>query len=633
MPDKEQTPAGMPDLTAKDIAPVLDRLQAVKICIEDIKAGTFNGYGLDAEMEAINRQLNALKEAPGADLAAIAEAAEQAAAVAHEVQEAIDGLKITGIADIEAIIPEIAALVPEIPATAFEPLTKFDAHMVKAINDITGDNSAIKALARMMQDVSKWAQEASQRIKKAAETIANFMQSDKVDTMNRLFTGFTEWVTQYEDNDTFDVIALADFIEHYNDLLPIVEQELDRLRQEKGVEAITFEEFLAEPIDESTGEPSKSLFEICIERAYKNRLNEALQGKPEGESGEFEQMQLQLFAEDMPKLQSIMPKYHIMPNSYLMNYLAGVKGKKPINAGEQDLPVINEDKRQREITIFVMASLETENGIISSLTEYERNVSDAIMSIWEQAQRDGVTPAFTADSLYRAMPGSGERASAQQKGAITKAVEKLRHLYLDVDATLELRQRGIIGEKDTYTINENYLTLRRHDYGRYGERKQTAWEIKVIPPILDYSKRIKQILTVPAKYLAIEKVKQGKASGEILMMNADRQAMTSYMLRRIAIMKHDRERAADALRSYNRRRSRDKTLPEKTVAAFRRQSDTILFDTLFEETATSTDNRKMTMNNRNFCFDVLDYWKTTGYIKGYEKQTKGRSITGVTIVY
>ena len=62
------------------------------------------------------------------------------------------------------------------------------------------------------------------------------------------------------------------------------------------------------------------------------------------------------------------------------------------------------------------------------------------------------------------------------------------------------------------------------------------------------------------------------------------------------------------------------------------QSNAILFDTLFTETGQQTDNREINRRNREFCFDVLDYWKATGYIKDYTRQQKGRSITGIEII-
>ena len=73
------------------------------------------------------------------------------------------------------------------------------------------------------------------------------------------------------------------------------------------------------------------------------------------------------------------------------------------------------------------------------------------------------------------------------------------------------------------------------------------------------------------------------------------------------------------------------TFPEKPIAAFRQQSNTILFDTLFTTTDTATDNREQARRNREFCFDVLEYWKATGFIKGYSTQSSGRKITGIVI--
>ena len=334
---------------------------------------------------------------------------------------------------------------------------------------------------------------------------------------------------------------------------------------------------------------------------------------------------------EFPKLQTISPNQHTIPNNALMNMLSGTTGKQPINAGAFDLTVIPGKKKQKEITVYVMATYEPEKGIVSNLTEYERDVSDAIMSIWEQAIKEGKPAAFTTDSLYRAMPGRGKRASPQQKGAITKATEKFLHLWLDVDATDELRKRGVIGTGDTYHVKDYYLRAQEHIYKATGGQSVRAWLIRGEPLILSYAKLTGQLLTVPATYLSIEKVKQGKTSGELVTMNESRQAMTSYMLRRIAVMKHDLKRAKEKMRSYNRRRAKDKTLEELPLTDFREQSDTILFSTLFKVTGTESSNRELTRRNREFCFDVLDYWKTVGYIKDYSQQLKGRIITGIII--
>ncbi len=84
-------------------------------------------------------------------------------------------------------------------------------------------------------------------------------------------------------------------------------------------------------------------------------------------------------------------------------------------------------------------------------------------------------------------------------------------------------------------------------------------------------------------------------------------------------------------RSYDRKRLRNKDLEEKPVEAFRKQSSVILFSTLFETTGTATDNRDKALDNRKFCYEILEYWKAIKFIADYEEQKKGRSITGIKI--
>ena len=324
-----------------------------------------------------------------------------------------------------------------------------------------------------------------------------------------------------------------------------------------------------------------------------------------------------LILKQIPLLQSISPTAHTMPNNPLMNAL---QQQPAINAGPFDLTVANAKGRRKEITAFAIATYDPgETGIAitnANLTEYERQVSDATVSLWIEASKEKLPPVFTPDMIYRAMPGGGEKASPQQRGAITRTIEKFRRLHITLDATEEMRKRGVIGPTAKYTLDNFYLNVTRAEYrAKNGGQVVSAYRIESEPLILTYSKMTNQLLTVPAKYLAIEKMKEHLGtkkltpSGELVTMTAERQAMTGYMLRRIAVMKHDR-------------RNKNPT-----------QSNVILFDTLFREAGTATEDRKQTMYNRKFCFEVLQFWTASGYIKGYETQSKGRSITGVKILF
>lgn len=316
-------------------------------------------------------------------------------------------------------------------------------------------------------------------------------------------------------------------------------------------------------------------------------------------------------AAKLPLVQGIRPTAHTMPNNALMNTL---QQKPAINAGAFDMVVANAKGRRKEITAYTMIEFDPGETSIkitdAHLSEYERQVSDAVISLWIEAVKEKLPPIFTPDMIFRAMPGGSDTASPQQKGAITKTIEKFRRLHITVDATEEMRKRGVIGSNATFKLDNFYLSATHAEYKvKNGGQTVNAYKIDTEPILLTYCTMTKQLLTVPAKYLAIEKVKKGRISGELVTMTADRQAMTGYMLRRIAVMKHDRKNKVQT------------------------QSNVILFDTLFTETGTKTDNRKQTMINRNFCFDVLDYWKVSGFIKGYSKQEKGRSITGIVIEF
>ena len=347
----------------------------------------------------------------------------------------------------------------------------------------------------------------------------------------------------------------------------------------------------------------------------------------------------------VPLLQSIRPAAHTMPNSLLMNSLQ-IDGAIETTADPQGirLEIFPAKGRKKETATFAMVTYDPgDSGVTmteTKLSEYERQISDAIVSLWIESVKENVPPAFTLDMIYRAMPGGGEKAGPQQRREIFKAIEKFRRLHITIDATEEMRRRKIIGENETFVLDDFFLSASHAKLAtKNGTQEVDAYKLNAEPIILTYSKLSgNQLLTVPAKYLAIEKTKINpktkapEASGELLAMTPERQAMTGYLLRRIKIMARDREKAQEELRAYNYRMQRDKTLKEKPLESFYKKSNVILFDTLFRETSTATDSRTQTSRNRDFCLSVLDFLTASGgLIKGYKLQTQGKKITGVQI--
>lgn len=338
--------------------------------------------------------------------------------------------------------------------------------------------------------------------------------------------------------------------------------------------------------------------------------------------------------ETIKTVQAIDPAAHVMPNNALMNALTQ---KPAINAGAFDLVVANEQARRKEITNYTIVNYDPgDSGITITdpkLSEYERQVSDAVISLWAEAKRQNMPPLVTDDMIYRAMPGGGERPQPAQRAAITRTMEKLRRLHIYMDATEEMQKRGKIGASETFVIDDYYINFARGQYKAQNSRQKiTGYMLKADAPImLTYSQMTGQLLTVQAKYLEIRKVKGGNVSPELIPATAGRQAMAGYMLRRIAVMRHDEEAARDALRQYDKRRKKETDLEAKPLAAFRKQSRVILFDTIFTEAGTTSDNRAQVKDNRDYCFSVLEYWQAAGLIKGYAEQRKGKKITGFSV--
>lgn len=449
----------------------------------------------------------------------------------------------------------------------------------------------------------------------AMASIVRFIQSDTFEAIKTSVREIGEFIE--ENQDAIEAAA------GLKDLAPFLQAELEEMKKDPQFAECTLDDIIGSSFD-ADGNPIASPFEEAIARAKAAKEKY----EQERELTEF----AATIEDNLPALQSILPSRHTMPNNALMNAL---QQKQTINAGAFDLVVANAAKKRKEITAYTMITYDEqaeETALTAThLSEYERQVSDAVITLWIEARKQNLPPVFTTDMVFRAMPGGGDKPSQQQRGAITRAIEKMRRLHITVDATEEMRTRGIIGDNEKCEFDDFYLSAvgvtRRI---KNGGQTVKAYKLHAEPVILTYSRMTKQILEVNAKHIEVRKVKQGHAC-EIMPMTAGRQAMTGYMLRRISVMKRDKEKAQEALRNYNKKRSKDNTLPEQPIAAFRQQSPVILFSTLFTEAGTATTDRKQTMLNRQFCFEVLDYWKITGLITDYRQQKKGKSITGVEI--
>ena len=308
-------------------------------------------------------------------------------------------------------------------------------------------------------------------------------------------------------------------------------------------------------------------------------------------------------------LQSLTPKNYKIPNNKLMNAL---QTSQIIN-DPTDLIVSNKG----DITAYVFATYNDEETgiklINNNLTQYQTDVSNAVITIWKQAQEEKKPPVFNIDMVYKYMPGGGEKPSAKARKEIKKSLDILSNLKIELDATEEMQKRGKISSGDKFTIKENYFNFRiaKHKIKNGGQEVE-AYQILNTPLIWNYAEMTKQILTIPRKYLTITKVKNGKITNEVIQMNETRQSITSCILKRIEIMKRDRRNKAKI------------------------QSDIIRLDFIYKtagvEDLNQTEKKTERKRINDFIISIMDYQTAAGNIKGYEKILKGKQFAAIKII-
>jgi len=276
------------------------------------------------------------------------------------------------------------------------------------------------------------------------------------------------------------------------------------------------------------------------------------------------------------------------------------------------------------------------------LTEYQRQVCDAVTSLYLAALDANVPSVFIPEDIFRAMPGGGEDPSPQQIQEIRETMDVLRSINIEIDATDEVLARGLIQEGETYKPNDYCLNFTELPVkARTGGYVKIGYRINYQPILLEYATLTNQILRVPAEVLTIKKVTAtGKKTNQIIPMTSSRQAIAGYLIRRITQERYTYKKAKDAWRKYEKSRVAKPDRIKKSLEDFRDQkqknADRILFSTVFEVAGLTengdTISKEKAYDCRKFCLRVLDYQKAIGYLKDYEILKDGRNIKGVKLI-
>lgn len=322
---------------------------------------------------------------------------------------------------------------------------------------------------------------------------------------------------------------------------------------------------------------------------------------------------------DHTKLNSVLPKNHVIPN----NKLANIMPRGIIGIGRITL---EESRRgaKKPVKTSCILTYEGDNVHLSGrhpFTEYDRNVYNAVSSLYVYGDQSHiVTPAM----VYRAMTGltDSEKPTAGQLEAVMRSLDNMRFTRARIDCTEELNARRITlnskqingGEIDTYLLTADVIKVQTGG--------QTVWAYRIIkPPILyEYAAAVKQVLTVPASVLNVKEIGEMIVDGVKKLTIGPRLSNTEsrilikgYLIRRIEGMKGKNSLNNPVIALYDYERDGETHKGLYSIAG--------------KPNAKGLEAKRI----RTDVGTMLTYWAATGYIKSFEVQTQGRKITGYII--
>jgi len=412
---------------------------------------------------------------------------------------------------------------------------------------------------------------------------------------------------------------LADQLAKDKELLPHIKAELKKAEKNKEVQNLTVYDILdaqneqrARRLDKSASAPDmpeapKSKALIILERALRRQ---ALHNKYPAQ-----------------------PNYNIKTisanNSALINYMTSCN---VIGTGAFDLPVMP----KRKITTYTMITFDEDKSDlyedVKKLTEIERSILDRIYTLKKYANEHNMPCLIDGYIIASCMPGAGGKVTPQEAEYYNSIIEKFRDMKIYIDATDELRARGIdIPEGDKCVFDDYCISALRGQYRTKNGDIKDCYILRDIPLPHNYAEKIKQIITISADLFDIKETmpdKNGKLAltDTNISMTKERQNIVNYLLRRIFTMRNDFAKAKELYRKHEAKRKKQaeegaQVDEYKPIKDYCKQKHVIDFDTLYKVIGQPDPNKIKASRLREFCKLALTYWQAKGIIKSFEIKT------------
>lgn len=333
----------------------------------------------------------------------------------------------------------------------------------------------------------------------------------------------------------------------------------------------------------------------------------------------------------LPKMPKKPQKYTTATNLLMKD----LTGKAVVNAGPYDLPVMPD----KGITTYVAIAYEKEKDPFG-LTPKQVTIMDAVNAVYEQGQADGLEGPIpmTPVSIFKAMPGGSTRPTAAKLKEIEKTVSMFRDMPAEINATPELRAAGRIGKGEKFHLKTNMILARELRYTRKNGTETIGWQVFEPPVASAYAKKQGQVVSVPAKVVQIQELdeKTKEPNGALISINDNRRELLAHMVRRVGVMLNAYRKGKNA-EKLKRNRDMGRTwhaiMTGPKEAGGLSVSDIIRYDSAFTVAGIETKRSSTVTELRDFCIDVLKYWKAIGYIHGFEELKTGKQRNGVKILF
>ncbi len=248
-----------------------------------------------------------------------------------------------------------------------------------------------------------------------------------------------------------------------------------------------------------------------------------------------------------------------------------------------------------------------------NVTLYDFAVMNAAYTVLQNRRE-----CFTPEMIVRTMACDPYMdVTPQKKSAVTRSLNKLRHIDISIDCTEEFRARGLLDDDGDEIILSSYLMPLDVARVKPAHHKDYISGYRFIrePALYTYAAIVEQIVSVPTELLLID---DASVTNDVIVLR-------DYLVRRIIAMQNEKNHIVSTRIAYERY--------DRDTQTYKGLLPSLGYDKEYQESHGSNWRRKKANLHRSVT-TILDSFVRKGLIAGYEVVYSGgkrKTVYGVDI--